>query len=810
MKMIKIVLVYGLTIISPLYPSAAPGDVETHAAIQASLEDPAAIRAQLERERRLEAFRKQEEVRIRAGKEKKQGTLHRQKEAAGPIATQEDTKEEEEKDAQEPETIKLYTPYSDPKLRTVLGNVPRAIGEHIESLATPSQFGDPNAPKALKHIKIAGLQEAVADISPDGTFIATGSTDGHVYLREPSEGKIFDKFRVSEREIVKILICNNTQLIVTQDSDDKIYIYDRKTRTLLPAFTSPSRIISIAVSKNNAFIVTGCTDHNAYVWSIRTGELLFTLTGHTAPVKFVAIDPKNMFIVTATSDLNEPIRIWNATNGNILYSNETGFPIGPQLEYKKWGAVTSLAISPNGNFIAATINATAYLWSATSGKLLYSLDHDNAITALAFSPNNKFLVTGGGQTINVWQISSGTLYKKIAPGKQLLTFSRIETIAVGNNKFIAIIGAAPLLLSIWDLETGKLLQKAKSSPEWSWPSIPLIISPDDQFIVTYSNKDNEIDIWKPKPSLPPIAQLAREQTFMPEIIKNMQELIAQAQAIQNFSPEIIKQMEYELQYLTRLDPAADESNHIYITQQTIKRLFNRGNNDIRNLALMTQATAIPNFPPYSILNMQSIIRTIKTYDPAAEESEKLYAKQEEDLTKLFNEGQAAAQLITPVIIYTQRLLEQANKMPDFPQKEKDRMLGATKGLKARIESDIGMVRGGKHLSTLVTNTKEHITKIASEAMLSPTLSHARQLLQHADQMPNFPQILREKIQEWVDRLTNIIDGTSALALQADFDFQTFIRDATAEIDTAFEQGKQEHIKQSMVGPAADLGGMGIQ
>jgi glucose repression regulatory protein TUP1 len=74
--------------------------------------------------------------------------------------------------------------------------------------------------------------------------------------------------------------------------------------------------------------------------------------------------------------------------------------------------VTSVAISPNGFYVAAgSLDSVVRIWNTRSGQLVEKLrGHRDSVYSVAFTPNGKGLVSGSlDKTLKYWDL--GALYR---------------------------------------------------------------------------------------------------------------------------------------------------------------------------------------------------------------------------------------------------------------------------------------------------------------------------------------------------------------------------------------------------------------
>ncbi len=129
-------------------------------------------------------------------------------------------------------------------------------------------------------------------------------------------------------------------------------------------------------------------------------------------------------------------------------------------------AVTALAISPDGNLLAAGgDDGVIRLWDPQAGQLLQSwAGHEGSVEALAISPDGTFLVSGGAdKTVRVWDLA--TLGDPaLSPGDVLARLQLqghtglINSVAISpDGRWIAS-GSADRTIRLWQADNGQLIR----------------------------------------------------------------------------------------------------------------------------------------------------------------------------------------------------------------------------------------------------------------------------------------------------------------------------------------------------------------
>ena len=136
---------------------------------------------------------------------------------------------------------------------------------------------------------------------------------------------------------------------------------------------------------------------------------------HTAPVRKIATDAQNRFILTASDD--KTARLWSIPDGKLLQVYRP--PIGEKANLDRLGAC---AISPDARWVAVG-GSTGYGWDPKSKVSMYLFDRQtgkmerrigglpNTISDIAWSPDGQFLAAGfyGKSGVLVWKTDDWTL-----------------------------------------------------------------------------------------------------------------------------------------------------------------------------------------------------------------------------------------------------------------------------------------------------------------------------------------------------------------------------------------------------------------
>ncbi len=301
----------------------------------------------------------------------------------------------------------------------------------------------------------------VLAFSPDGTHLASGSTDKTVRL------------------------CNLT-------SDDEWITLQKHT----------GWINVLAFSPDGSTLASGGTDKTVQLWNTTTGAPLVTLTGHLNDITALAFSPDGRTLVSGSTD--GTIRFWNIETGMPLDNHITGHT-------QSMKAVTFFRDS--STLASAGVNGEIAFWDVkTAQKLsIQSLGRWDWYPALAFSPDGTKLISFGTNRPVIWDRGHLILYSgggretrmtDVSTGRELATLQhdvddKAFTVSP-DGKMVAFAGV-PNELLLWDTETGgvqKILlsEAVKNGFRGRFRDMPdfaiftaLTFSPDSKILVSGSH-----------------------------------------------------------------------------------------------------------------------------------------------------------------------------------------------------------------------------------------------------------------------------------------------------------------------------------
>ena len=238
-------------------------------------------------------------------------------------------------------------------------------------------------------------------------------------------------------------------------------------------------MISVAIHPFDSIIATGGRDGRLLLWERTTGRMVRELAKSTGGASCVIFDRTGRYLYSISEFSVEPkhssIRCWNPATGKELWRIDD-HPANP----------AQLAISPDGQMLAAIGPSEGLLLEAATGKPIRTLDGDGeesffhpgwgSKAEVAFSPDGSQLIAWGfGKGIHRWEISTGEHSAQETDARLGLTCA----VAFSPNRKYLVIGGAASKLLVADVATGKSIRDVKAgSDDHAGKVFGIALSPD--------------------------------------------------------------------------------------------------------------------------------------------------------------------------------------------------------------------------------------------------------------------------------------------------------------------------------------------
>lgn len=279
--------------------------------------------------------------------------------------------------------------------------------------------------------------------SPDGKYLASGSTDHKIILWDVAKRTSIGTLMGHSDLVVAVVFSPDGKIIASGSRDKKIVLWDvsscQPIRTLGGWFSGHSELVnSVVFSPDGQTLVSGGWDSKVILWDVATGKARHILKGHSGWVYSVAISPDGLILASGSRD--QTIILWNTNTGKQIRTIDSEF-----------GLVNVVGFSPDGRILAAGGFQPNHiiLWEVETGDRIRVLSgHTERVNALSFSPDGKTLASGSrDEQIIIWDFKTGVR-------KQTLTghTERVFSVAFSPDGQLLASGAGDDTIKIWQTQ----------------------------------------------------------------------------------------------------------------------------------------------------------------------------------------------------------------------------------------------------------------------------------------------------------------------------------------------------------------------
>jgi len=231
-----------------------------------------------------------------------------------------------------------------------------------------------------------GHGESVTSVafSPDGRYLASGSTDCSVFVWETKNWRAKNLLQGHFDTVSSIAFSGETNNLITGSADGSVKIWDPSTESNKPISVLKSwdrTFATVALSRGGNLFATLGNAEGITLWDTDSGEAIGSLPDVRDEIEYLQF-AETPILAAATS--NE-VFIWDTETKKRICSIS--------LADEK---ISKLAVSRIGNIIAiVTSDQGVTLWRASNGEKLGSLVvQDGIVTAVALSDDGRTLAVG--------------------------------------------------------------------------------------------------------------------------------------------------------------------------------------------------------------------------------------------------------------------------------------------------------------------------------------------------------------------------------------------------------------------------------
>jgi WD40 repeat protein len=338
---------------------------------------------------------------------------------------------------------------------------------------------------------LAGHSDWVTSVavSPDGTWLASGSLDGTIGIWDAATGRRRSTLTGHGGGVVALAVSPDGTWLASTDGTTTVYLWDLitgKVRTSFDAARSEGDrlrwVTTLAASPDSTWLATANLAGTAGQWDSATGLPRTPHAGGWRATSSVAISPDGRWLATASgTGPRQYVFIWDTATGEEHHTVVTDHDRD----------LAFVTFSPDGTWLATASSGDnqVKLWDAATGqpRLCVPTQH-SGVCGLAVSPDGTWLATTGADldsTIQFWDSRTGEHLASLG-GESL----RVLSVAISPDGTWVAAADQDSSVRIWDLA----LTPSTARTHGSGLFAPVAISPGGTWLAGATDKDRIIRV----------------------------------------------------------------------------------------------------------------------------------------------------------------------------------------------------------------------------------------------------------------------------------------------------------------------------
>lgn len=371
------------------------------------------------------------------------------------------------------------------------------------------------------HEIIDGEDYYVIGISPDGTKLASGNSDGELKIWDVDSGELLKTINAHTDYINQLAWSPDSSLIATASDDDSLAIYNVSSgeKVFSNSFDSTNGT-AVAFSADGTKLIANGDYSEIAVWDINAGSLLKTFTWGDTYFTNLELNTANTSVL-ARNDYGQLI-LWDyetnqqtelAVNYIDAYYSLAISPDGSQYFYldnndlsmmigengevvwsrvdERFDQMLAPAFSKDGTMLlGGTYHGYFNFLKANNGTELDYFDaHDDWIRDIAISPDESKIATASDdETVKVWDFNTFELLFTLEGHTDY-----VRTVAFSPDGQYIASGGDDETVRIWDANTGASLHVLEGHEDWVFA---VAFTPDGSMLGS-TGSDDFVLFWDP-------------------------------------------------------------------------------------------------------------------------------------------------------------------------------------------------------------------------------------------------------------------------------------------------------------------------
>jgi small GTP-binding protein len=299
--------------------------------------------------------------------------------------------------------------------------------------------------------------------SPDGEFILGAGVDRVIEIWDVAKETQIDQLPEHPDIVTCLAWSPDGRLVASGSNDRKVRIWDMAKRELRRELNQHrDNVLTLAWSPDGKWLASGGADHVVCVWDAHNLKLVQELAGHTDAINSLAWSGDGKILASGSGD--RKVLLWGVPTW-IGYTRV--------LNEQDW--ISSIAWSADSELLAAgTGGGNIGIWDPKTGRKLASCEgHTQRVLGVAFAPDGSVFVSKSADgTVRFWNRHSwNNLGPPLLENGQYVggvVFQREKSVFATRDD-------AANSITIWDLDTNKLLQTTSAESQIRYSSAKVVL-----------------------------------------------------------------------------------------------------------------------------------------------------------------------------------------------------------------------------------------------------------------------------------------------------------------------------------------------